>query len=206
MDTVKKYKFLSARERFEIRIYTLVGIKQFRKIVFMLEKVVHLKDKGTNINYHIARMTPNAIVSFKKYLFYNGSIHARNILYAVIYAVFRMIFGHQVFFWDYFVLVNLIKDIYCIMLQRYNYLYIKNAQASIETKRKRWVSRQRDVIKKQFEEAYTVADRERDLQLLQDFKTKLNQDAIIVIDRNLAETLDRLERATVKFQKGGNAQ
>ena len=48
--------------KIEKKIYELLGIKVFRKLVFMLEKFLHIKDKKKNINYHLKQKN---LVSFQ---------------------------------------------------------------------------------------------------------------------------------------------
>lgn len=50
----------------EEKIYELLGIKLFKKAVFKLEKIIHRKDKGKNINYHIKKAdSVESVNSFK---------------------------------------------------------------------------------------------------------------------------------------------
>lgn len=53
--------------KIEKKIYELLGIKVFRKLVFMLEKFLHIKDKKKNINYHLKQKNLSSIQDFKKY-------------------------------------------------------------------------------------------------------------------------------------------
>ena len=69
----------------ELRIYEMLGIKHFRRLVFQLERFLHRKDRQQNLNYHIASYDPIAIKKFIKYLFYNGAIHVRNVIGAVVF-------------------------------------------------------------------------------------------------------------------------
>ena len=55
-------------------------VVHFRKLVFALQRLIHRKDKGHNINYHIPHQDIESFDAFDKYLFYNGAIHVRNIL------------------------------------------------------------------------------------------------------------------------------
>ena len=38
------------KEKFELKLYEKLGVLQFRKMVFLLDKVIHRKDKGKNTN------------------------------------------------------------------------------------------------------------------------------------------------------------
>lgn len=118
----------------EVKIYEMLGIKHFRMFVFKLEKFIHRKDKGRNINYHIQNNTLRGVNAFTKYLFYNGAIHVRNIVFILVYYLFRHILNRPIHWYDYLVLVFLIKDIYCVMLQRYNYLRLNQHKQRIEAR------------------------------------------------------------------------
>lgn len=162
-----------------------------------------MKDKHTNANYHVAGFTPRAVSAFKKYLFYNGSIHVRNIVYAVIYAVLRVIFGQRLIGFDWLVLIHSVKDIYCVMLQRYNFLQIKNFQLSHEFKRQERTIQEAAQLRNHFQENYMFSNREHDLRVLMELKQSLKQNEIILIDRELAETLNRLEGASKRMYERG---
>ena len=125
----------------EMRIYECLGVKLFRMLVFKLEKFIHRKDKGRNINYHVSSLDGQAVEGFVKYLFYNGAIHVRNIvffvgLFAVRYAIFQCISAIDILLWLLF-----IKDVYCVMLQRYNYLRIKNRMDRLAEKERLRIER-----------------------------------------------------------------
>ena len=116
----------------EVKIYELLGIKQFRMLVFKLERLIHRNDKGKNINYHIQNNSLRGVDAFTKYLFYNGAIHVRNIVFILVYYLFRLILNRPLHWYDSLVLVFLIKDIYCVMLQRYNYLRLNQHKQRIK--------------------------------------------------------------------------
>ena len=58
-------------QKVETKVYELLGVKQFRKAAFKLEKIVHRKDKRKNTNYHIQKNEVDSLGEFKKYLYYN---------------------------------------------------------------------------------------------------------------------------------------
>lgn len=37
---------MSNKKKLELKIYEFLGVKQFKKAVFMLEKIIHKRDKG----------------------------------------------------------------------------------------------------------------------------------------------------------------
>lgn len=130
------------REKIELKIYRFLGVKQFRALAFKLEKLVHIKDKKQNHNYHINPDSGKSLINctidemedFKKKLYYNGSIHVKNLIFLTITSLIILIVPT---FNKYVLILNLvlaIKDAYCVMLQRYNCIRINSV---IEAKRKR---------------------------------------------------------------------
>lgn len=109
------------RYNYEMIIYEFLRVRFFQKLVFLLEKLVHIKDKKQNRNYHFNMDTYDYINDFNKFLFYNASIHIKNICILSVYLFLRIIFG-TLYTIEYILFLFLLKDIYCVMLQRYNYL------------------------------------------------------------------------------------
>ena len=119
-------------EELELKIYRKLGVKKFRALTFKLEKIIHKKDKKQNHNYHILpnnevfskNCTIDEMEEFKKKLYYNGSIHVKNLILLLVSSIFILLFNRIS---NYFLIANLlfgIKDAYCVMLQRYNYIRI----------------------------------------------------------------------------------
>ena len=102
------------KKNIEMHIYEKLGVKKFRNMAFKLEELIHFKDKGKNKNYH------GITEDHFKYLYYNGFIHARNILVLIPFIVTRLIIFKGPSWFDYLIYIDLIKDVYCVMLQRYN--------------------------------------------------------------------------------------
>ena len=60
-------------EDLELKIYKALGVKHFRNLAFKLEKLIHIKDKKKNINYHINDCKDLvSIDKFKNYLYYKS--------------------------------------------------------------------------------------------------------------------------------------
>ena len=119
------------KKNIELKIYECLGIKQFQKCVFALEKVIHFKDKGKNINYHIKNYSIDKLEEFKKFLYFNGVIHVRNSIGLIVLLILQILFLNPIVL--IYVIPSLIKNIYCVMLQRYNYVRINEV---IEIKKK----------------------------------------------------------------------
>ena len=115
----------------EIKIYEKLGVKSFQKCVFLLEKIIHFKDKGTNVNYHMKSNCLNDADDFTKFLFYNGSIHVKNAIFLSLALIAKVLFFNEstlmLALSSCFIGVVITKDLYCVMLQRYNFVRIKTA-------------------------------------------------------------------------------
>lgn len=118
-------------QKIEMKIYELLGVKQFKKATFILEKIVHRKDKGKNINYHIKNsFNIESVKEFKKFLYYNGTIHVKNIIIKSVFLIVPLILiKNQIMV--IVMLLSMIKDTYCVMLQRYNWLKLNDFEEKL---------------------------------------------------------------------------
>lgn len=126
-------------QKIEMKIYELLGVKLFRKAAFKLEKIVHRKDKGKNTNYHIQKNQLNSLEDFKKYLFYNGAIHTNNLIRGIPLLVLMYLLNLKTLS-----LIGLsawlLKDAYCVMLQRYNWIRLSAKEELLEVKKAKTIS------------------------------------------------------------------
>lgn len=132
----------------EYKIYEFLGVKYFKKLTFKLEKIIHRKDKGTNINYHVKNtFSKESVNSFKKYLYYNGFIHAKNFIIG-----FLMILGYLILGMNPLLIfstgVLIVKDAYCLMLQRYNYLKLNEFEKKLDLREEKKINREIENINK----------------------------------------------------------
>lgn len=136
----KSSKYLTKKENIEIRIYELLGVKIFRKCAFALEKLIHIKDKGINKNYHISNDNSMNPDEFNKFLYYNGAIHVKNSMILPLMIVLNVLIS-GVSLATLGLVLLLIKDLNCVMLQRYNYLRIKSSSSMKEAINKKRIEK-----------------------------------------------------------------
>ena len=125
---------MAMNTKIEKKVYELLGVKQFKKLTFILEKIIHFKDKRKNINYHIKNLDLDSIEKFKKFLYYNGFIHARNSIFLTIIMAIMIALKVNVAV-SITILIFLIKDLYCVMLQRYNWIRLTEHQKRVKKKK-----------------------------------------------------------------------
>lgn len=108
--------------RFETTIYEVLGIKFFKKVILLFERIKHAKDGGKNENYHPHDTSCTTLRRFSGYLIFNSLFHAVSLLLVAIYfTVTRILLINNIVV-DILMIVVAVFDIYCLMLQRYIYL------------------------------------------------------------------------------------
>ena len=186
---------MSNKKKLELKIYEFLGVKQFKKAVFMLEKIIHKRDKGKNINYHIKNSNDRESVdSFKKYLYYNGFIHTKNLITGIPIIVFAILCGQNLLFLIPLILF-LIKDVYCVMLQRYNWLKISEFEKKLEIRDEKKIDLSRkNFAKKEIKIKMIEKDVSSDimiekLQLLRSYLLEKSND-MCTIDNNFVDMVN----------------
>ncbi len=109
----------------EKKLYELLGIQIFRKLVLKLENLIHYKDKKRNINYHLRGRGINSVQSFTGYLLYNAVCHGLSIIFITIYISIMWIYKDRCAALDIYLYGMLLVNLYCLMLQRYTYIKIR---------------------------------------------------------------------------------
>lgn len=133
-------------EKIEIKIYKFLGIEKFKRLVFKLENFIHRNDNMKNINYHVINSNSiSSVENFKKYLYNNGKIHVRSLINGVIIIGITLILGINPLILIFLGLL-MIKDIYCIMLQRFNWIKIKEFQRKLKEKEERKIIKEKESL------------------------------------------------------------
>ncbi len=139
-------------KKLELKIYELLGIKIFKKLILKIgflmafipcyiesksmEEAINLAHKHA-FNYTLGdAVTLEKIRKFKKMLFVNGTFYFVKL---VISLELLLELGHVSILLYLFCLYGLIKNAYCVMLQRYNQIRINEVLEkghNLEEKRK----------------------------------------------------------------------
>lgn len=184
----------------ESKIYEILGVKQFKKLTFKLEKYIHRKDKGTNKNYHLKGKDISAIENFKKYLYYNGFIHAKNSIFLITsLTIFILTVGFNYYLIPFILL--LIKDLYCVMLQRYNWIKLNEYKEKLEQREKRKIEKEaKKIIKKEIPNDLERIDiMLEELRKLKDYLTnngtaEINSDGCKILDEMILSSAPKEEK------------
>lgn len=119
---------------FEVFVYKCLGIPQFKKIVLLLEKLRHRKDGLRNRNYHPQNLSGIALENYYWYLIFNSFLHVISLFVSGLYFVFIQIWEIHFVVIDSFVWVLVVFNVYCIILQRYNILKLRNTYRHYQEK------------------------------------------------------------------------
>lgn len=139
-----------------MKLYRFVGVGAFRKLVLFVEKIVHLKDGAENLNYHPRNLSLPAVERFSCYLIFNSSVHILSIFCAVLLSVITP--SVEIYILS---AVIILVNLYCIMLQRFNYLALKR---HADRERTRIARYEKQLVNSA--DVYGAENRAADLQLL----------------------------------------
>lgn len=186
-------------EDLELKIYNALGVKHFRNLAFKLEKLIHIKDKKKNINYHINDCKDLvSIDKFKKYLYYNGFIHVKNLIFGSVGLALMIILNASVV--PVIALSTLLlKDAYCVMLQRYNWIRITRHEEKLKARERKRIDKVKSNIDKEKVEEVIInnkVNREeliREIQALRNYLKSCNKGV-----EEVGPSLDSIQEMLVK--------
>ena len=185
---------LRRSERAEIRLYRLLGIRWFQKACFLLERIKHRKDGGTHSNYHIRQYSEKGIDRHRAYLYFNGLIHLVAILSLILCGIILLTFDDRPGVWKILIVVYIILNLYCIMLQRYNTLRIRGFRLRERERRERQIRRNAEKLRSVPEPEELREVSRQDLIWLQHMRQAIEQERDLVIAGEDAGRLRRLNR------------
>lgn len=185
------YKELSSWNIFELRIYYLFGVNWFRKLILAFEKIRHFKDKQKNENYHPSNFDMFSIERYNGFLVYNAFLHGVSLLFTLIYAVLSTVIAFRNVPIDLSIVLLTLLNVYCIMLQRTNYLKLKEYRNKYF---KRFLKLS-DLCKKEtIQKVYALESNklQKDYELLCRLREAFEGRADCVLSHNDIESLQRI--------------
>ena len=132
---------LNRLQRLELRLYQLLGVRPFRSALFAIERWRRRKDGGKNQNYHLDRLSAEGAAAFQGYLLYHVLLHTASLLLTVPVAVWRRRRGSDWGGVDWLLTLLTVFNLWCIMLQRYNALRLRQLLLRRQAVRTRRVER-----------------------------------------------------------------
>lgn len=119
----------------EMKIYEKLGVRQWKKIVlWLMSKIIRNPKDRHGSNYYLAGTNVKAVKKFKKWLWCNGIIHAIGIIQCICKIICYALKSNLISSFTFVAIVFLFLNLYCVMLQRYNWLRIKKVLSKVALK------------------------------------------------------------------------
>lgn len=119
----------------EMKFYRKIGVLQWKKFVlWLMSKFIRDPEMRKGGNYYLRRISLSAVKDFKKALWFNGTIHAIGTLFGIL-AIRDCVITNNII--SAGMVINIIAffiNLYCVMLQRYNWLRIKKVLNKVALK------------------------------------------------------------------------
>ena len=179
-------------EQREIRLYQMLGVRKFRDCVFALERRKHRKDSEQNSNYHIRFLSYTGILRHYSYLSYNALIHIISILALLIHILAAHLIGYPLKGLGFFFLLPIVLNLYCIMLQRYNALRLKQYQRLYEKKYEIRIEKNAAALRKNIPSDYSETQIREDERWLKNMRIHIQNERDFLINEKDAPVLNRL--------------
>ena len=126
-----EWKGVSRFNNFELKVYKIIGIYQFQKIILFFEKTKHKSDNRLNENYHPSNFDIYSVENYKDFLLFHILLHTVSLLLTFICYLIIIIHNKANIFITAFLAILTVINIYCIILQRTSYLRICSAQSEL---------------------------------------------------------------------------
>lgn len=170
---IEKPEKTSKSRTLELKIYNKIGVLIFRQFILKYEAFRHRKDGLKNKNYHIENYTPESVDRFVGYLVYNSVLHIISILFTVLYFVVKWCAVPKWNIMDVVMCFITIFNIYCIMLQRYNYLRMHTLSTQHHIYQEKQIMKQVETILEKFPTDYTLDQMKMDAKVLADMRESI---------------------------------
>lgn len=164
----------------EIRFYELVGIRFFRKLMLLVERIRHFRDKGRNENYHPKNRSHSTLVRFSGYQLYNAMFHVVSLIFVAVYFGLTRTFSVQIPVADIIMIAVIVLDVYCIILQRYIFLRFRQRIISEKAENSKARAVRVEKIAKKLE-GKSFAEMESELALIMRMREYVMSGKVLVI-------------------------
>lgn len=176
-----------------MQFYKHIGVLRFKKAVLLLEKYLHLKNGSILKNYHPENLTHSGIRDFSWYLLYNCILHIMSILLSILY--FFISYVGNIVIWPIHlaVIVLVFANLYCIFLQRYTFLKLRNLQLDMSQMLNRQYAKCLESIEKA---EYIVVHKEEflhTLKFIDDLEKFFNNKGSLYISEDYAGSLKQIK-------------
>ena len=141
---------MKSHEITELKVYEKFGVKKFKEIVLKIrdilatlflpgdskqEKIEKIRNKNTNYNIGNVSKLDN-VKKYKNKIFFNAGLHILSFILCLP-TFSKMILGTASVFSSTVITICAILNVYCIMLQRYNYIRVSDLEKRMAPREER---------------------------------------------------------------------
>lgn len=119
------YSGLNKQQQNEVKAYRILGIDFFRRALLWFEKIKNRNKNKRNENYHPSALDIISLEKHNGFLLYNAFLHGVSMFFIIIYFISAVAFGFDNLAVNVIVVIVSLLNVYCIILQRTNYLKVK---------------------------------------------------------------------------------
>ena len=192
---------LSQINEYELALYIRLGIRRFRDFIFGLERWKYRGDTLRNSNYHLQQLSYEGAKRHYMYLSYNAFVHFFSLVTAALILLLKRITGIRWGIVDGGILVVVVLNIYCIMLQRYNALRLKKYRFSFYKRMKKREEKNACILRNKIPKGVELTEAVKDVEWICGLEEAVKGSEVFVIERE--EDTERLRRLARWYEQAG---
>ena len=118
-----------------MNFYRKIGVLQWKKFVlWLMSLLIRNPEERKGTNYYLAGINRKSVKDFRKMLLLNGMIHVVGAIFCIQDIASIIIANNIVSISMLYVIILFFVNLYCVMLQRYNWLRIKKVLNKVARK------------------------------------------------------------------------
>lgn len=118
-----------------MNFYRKIGVLQWKKFVlWLMSQFIRNPEDRKGSNYYLAGINRQSVKDFRKMLLLNGSIHIVGVMFCILDMASIIAANNIVSISMLYTIILFLVNLYCVMLQRYNWLRIKKVLNKVARK------------------------------------------------------------------------
>lgn len=183
---------LNSMQKLELRVYRKIGVLSFRKFLFSLERFRHRQDGQTNWNYHMRTLSSGGAAAFESYLIYHSLLHSVSLTLLVILMIWKAACDLPWNVMDALAAGMCAVNLWCLMLQRYNWLRIWSLRVQARQIRTRRLRRRTEQLLSILRKPDALQEGEEDMAWVQATLAHLSEGELVCLGERDVPSLRRM--------------
>lgn len=192
---------LNPVQRFELRVYRALGVLPFRRALFFLEQLRHRWDGQANSNYHMRTFSLGGAAAFESYLLYHNLLHGVSLALLLTVLLGKVGYAQPWNGIDILAVGMCVINLWCLMLQRYNWLRLQELRIRAQQTRARRLNRRAERVLAALDKTDAAPEMREDLALVRALLADLSAGNIVYLG---ADDVPCLRRMTALLETAGS--